>query len=298
MSEEQAKYSTQTKNFIILGMGYISKKHLEAIKAVGGKLLAFYEPEHENLGFIQDYFDYDIPYFKDRDRLDRHVYKLQKEGVQIDYCSVLSPNCYHEPQARWAIRSGINVICEKPICTSLHNFDSLIEIEKEFDKKVYPILQLRHHPISERMKEKCSVGYHKVNINYSTYRTSWYFGTWKNREDMSGGLIFNIGVHLVDHSSFLFGKYEGFNVTEKNEKVVSGSIDFERAHVNFRLSIQAGEARNRVFNIDGEVLSFDNGFTDLHTEVYRRIIENDNPVPLSEARQAIQICEDIRNAKK
>lgn len=31
------------KNFVVLGMGYVSSKHLKAIKDVGGNLIAYYD---------------------------------------------------------------------------------------------------------------------------------------------------------------------------------------------------------------------------------------------------------------
>ena len=283
-------------NFILMGMGYVSRKHLQAIKDVGGKLLAFYEPCHENVGFIQEYFDYDIPFFKELERLDRFVYKQQANGVSIDYCSILSPNYLHEPQARWAMRSGMNCIVEKPVSTMARNMDALKHIESETGKRVFAVLQLRLHDNTKSIVDKCANGYHKVKISYSTWRTSWYFNTWKNDESKSGSLIVNIGIHLVDLASYLFGKCYAVNVSAKEKDVVSGSIEFERAHVDFTLSIKAGEKPQRIFEIDGEQLEFSNKFKDLHTEIYKEIL-NGNGYGIDDARESIKICEMIRHSR-
>ena len=58
-----------------------------------------------------------------------------------------------------------------------------------------------------------------------------------------------------------------------------------------------GEKRTyRTLNIDGEEFEFSGGFTELHTESYKHIL-NGSGFRISEARNCIQIVHDIRNSK-
>jgi UDP-N-acetyl-2-amino-2-deoxyglucuronate dehydrogenase len=260
---------------------------------------------HDSVGVLDSYFQ-NCLYFKEYERFERYL-----EDNTIDYLSVMSPNYVHDAHCRLGIRNGISVICEKPITCTMHNFDSLIKAVNNakdiynFPPSIWPVLQLRYHPEVTRIKNllRPDEKYH-VQIDYVTHRGPWYDFSWKGNIEKSGGLATNIGVHLFDLCSMLFGKYMAVNVVYSDPHKVKGNLMMQQADVGFFLSISYDSPIRREISIkalsSGETLSLDltKGFHDLHTEVYRRIIENDNPVPLSEARQAIQICEDIRNAKK
>ena len=59
---------------------------------------------------------------------------------------------------------------------------------------------------------------------------------------------------------------------------------------------QAGKRTYRSLIIGGEEFEFSEGFNDLHTVSYQKIMEGEG-FPLSETRNTIQMVHDIRNAK-
>ena len=65
-----------------------------------------------------------------------------------------SPNYLHDAHIRFALRSGSNAICEKPIVLNPWNIDKLIKAEEIYNKRIYTILQLREHPTIISLKEK------------------------------------------------------------------------------------------------------------------------------------------------
>jgi UDP-N-acetyl-2-amino-2-deoxyglucuronate dehydrogenase len=281
--------------FIIIGMGYVSRKHLQAIKDVGGRLVAIYEPKHENLGFTQEYFDYDIPTFQELEILDRHVYHEIKEGRPIDYCVICSPNYTHEPLARWAMRAGMNCIVEKPLCLREQNLDSIIETELETGKRVYPILQLRYNP---QIKDMINTGREAshAGITYHTPRREWYFRTWKNDIHKSGGLATNIGVHLFDLSYCIFGKHKTITVDIKTEGSIRGRVYYESGPVLvYDLAITLCDMK-RVLKIYEGAIQFNlsDGFNNLHTKCYEEILAGRGLTP-EDCRESIKICEKIRS---
>ncbi len=299
MSEEQAKYSTNLKFALIGAAGYVAPKHMKAIKDVGGELVAVLDP-HDSVGILDSFFP-GCHYFSEYERFERFM-----EDNRCHYLSVMSPNYTHDSHSRLGLRVGSHVICEKPITCNVRNFDLLQQASYEsIGCNVWPVLQLRYHPEVIRIKNWLNLNekYH-VQIDYVTHRGPWYDFSWKGNIEKSGGLATNIGVHLFDLCSMLFGKYMEVNVVYSDPHKVKGNLMMQQADIGFFLSISYDSPIRREISIkalsSGETLSLDltKGFHDLHTEVYRRIIETDNPVPLSEARQAIQICEDIRNAKR
>ena len=295
------------KNFALIGAaGYIAPRHMQAIKDTGNNLLAAMDPS-DSVGIIDSYFP-DANFFTEFERFDRHIEKLKyDENISLDYVSICSPNYLHDAHMRFALRSGADAICEKPLVLNPWNIDKLQRVEESTGKKIYNILQLRVHPsiiaLREKiLKENRNTKY-EVELTYLTSRGKWYNSSWKGNEDKSGGVATNIGVHFFDMLSWLFGKVQDIRVERQELNTVSGFLEFEKARVKWFLStdvaniprhvLQSGQRTYRSITIDNEELEFSGGFTDLHTLVYKDIL-NGRGYGLNEARTAIEIVESIR----
>ena len=145
------------KNFALIGAaGYIAPRHMQAIKAVGGNLVAALD-KHDSVGILDSYFP-DCDFFTEFERFDRHLDKLKRKGIKIDYVSICSPNYLHDSHIRFALRHGADAICEKPLVLNPWNIDALAEIEKETGRRIYTILQLRLHPSIIALRERIQKG--------------------------------------------------------------------------------------------------------------------------------------------
>jgi UDP-N-acetyl-2-amino-2-deoxyglucuronate dehydrogenase len=282
-------------NFVLIGIGYVSCRHLEAIKAVGGNLIAATDP-HDSVGILDSYFP-GCEYFSEFERFDRHIDKLKRSGTKINYVSICSPNYLHDAHCRWALRIGADAICEKPLVCYERNLEGLIELEKETGKRVWTILQLRLHENAIIAKEKFIGSEYAVEVDYSTPRGKWYYHSWKGNVEKSGGLSTNIGVHLFDLATWLFGDCEDISTNIKKSDYVSGVLYLQRAAVCWGLSIKNSEIVRRHFSINNEVFDFTNNFTNLHIKSYENIL-NGKGFGIEDVRQSIKICETIRNATK
>lgn len=92
--------------------------------------------------------------FVEFERFDRHIDKLKRKSIPVDYVSICSPNYLHDSHIRFGLRNGANVICEKPLVLNPWNAQSLIDLEKETGKHINNILQLRLHPNIIALKKK------------------------------------------------------------------------------------------------------------------------------------------------
>ena len=130
----------------------------------------------------------DAEFFTEFERFDRHVDKLRRRGSEIDYAAICSPNYLHDAHCRFALRSGIDAICEKPLVLNPWNIDGLVEIERDTGRRVSTILQLRLHPAIAALRERFakSIKRHKVDLTYITSRGRWYHASWKGVETKSG----------------------------------------------------------------------------------------------------------------
>jgi UDP-N-acetyl-2-amino-2-deoxyglucuronate dehydrogenase len=296
------------KKFAIIGVGgYIAVRHLKAIKDTRNILLATLDPS-DSVGIIDSYFP-DSHFFVEFERFDRHVDKLRRSGVQLDYVSICSPNYLHDSHIRFALRSGASAICEKPLVLNPWNIDALAEIEKEYNRKINTILQLRLHPVLVELKRKVDStvadNIHNLDLTYITSRGNWYFNSWKGDVHKSGGIATNIGIHFFDMLTWIFGKVQKNTVHLLTHDKAGGYLELEKARVRWFLSLdykdlpesvqQNGKHTYRSIVMDKTEIEFSEGFTDLHTKSYEGILTG-RGFGLKDAQPSVEIVYQIRNA--
>lgn len=297
------------KNFALIGVGgYIAGRHLKAIKDTNCELLATMDL-CDSVGILDSYFP-NADFFVEFERFDRHVDKLRREDNKIDYVSICSPNYLHDSHIRFALRSDADVICEKPVVLNPWNIDALQDYEKETGKKVNNVLQLRLHPSIKALKEKIDNGpkdkIHDIDLSYITSRGNWYYFSWKGNKAKSGGIATNIGVHFFDMLTWIFGNVKENIVQVATPTTKAGYLVLEKARVRWFLSLdynnlpddvkKTGQRTYRSIKIDNEEIEFSGGFTDLHTEIYKQILEGKG-FGLEDTRKSIETVFTIRTAE-
>jgi UDP-N-acetyl-2-amino-2-deoxyglucuronate dehydrogenase len=297
-------------NFAIIGVaGYVAPRHLKAIQDTGNRLVAAVDP-NDSVGLL-DHYSFDVRFFTEIERFDRHLEKLRRgpEGERVQYVSICSPNYLHDAHCRLALRVHSNAICEKPLVINPWNLDALQEIEAEYQGKINTILQLRLHPklleLRNKLISKNDKTQHEVVLTYVTARGAWYHTSWKGYVEKSGGIATNIGIHLFDLLIWMFGKPGTPHVYYSDPESMSGSVDLERAHVRWFLSINprdlpfpitpGGRTTYRSISIDDEEAEFTEGFADLHTRVYQETLAG-RGFGIEDARPSIELVYLIRTA--
>lgn len=295
---------------LIWAWWYIAPRHMKAISETWNILVAALD-KNDSVGIIDSHFP-QADFFTEFEIFDRHLEKLKRNGKKIDYVSICTPNYLHDAHMRFALRIWAHAICEKPLVLNPWNIDALQEIEKESDKKVYTILQLRLHPVIKQLKEqidkekKQKNWKYTVDLCYITPRGKWYDVSWKGNISKSGGIATNIWVHFFDMLSRIFGNVEKNTVNVLDDHKAAWYLELEHANVRWFLSIDAKDLPKEVVEkkqksyrsilIEWKELEFSEWFTDLHTESYREILAW-RGFGLEDSKNSIQIVHDIRNQK-
>lgn len=291
-----------SKNFVLIGAGgYIAPRHLEAIKTVGGNLVAAVDA-NDSVGILDRYFP-NARFFTDLEKLEKF---LKQSSTKIDFVSICSPNHLHAAHILFAFKIGADAICEKPIVLNVKDVDLIAEAEKKYGRRVFTILQLRLHDAIVALKKKVEAEpskIHNVNLHYVTSRGPWYQESWKANVEKSGGLSTNIGVHFFDMLTWIFGAVKSATLKSRTATSEAGVLELERAHVKWDLSIsrdalppaclKAGKTTFRSLKIDGVEFEFSEGFTELHDRVYADILAG-HGYGLEDARASIAIVEKLR----
>jgi len=297
------------RNFAITGVGgFVAPRHLQAIQATGNRVVAAVDP-HDAVGLL-DRYSFDARFFTEFERFDRHLEKLRRgpDDQRVHYVSVCSPNYLHDAHVRVALRAGADAICEKPLVISPWNLDALAQIERETQRRVFTVLQLRLHPkliaLRERLRQEAASRPVEVELAYVTPRGRWYQTSWKGAEDRSGGLVMNIGIHLFDLLQWLFGGLRRSEVHLRTPTKIAGYLELERAAVRWYLSIDrqdlpthvvaSGAGSYRSIRLDGQEVEFTDGFTNLHDETYRAILDG-RGFGIDDARPSIEMTHHVRS---
>ncbi len=301
------------KNFALIGAaGYIAPRHLKAIKDNGHRLVAALDPS-DSVGILDAWFP-DADFFTEFERFDRHIEKLRREKSdrRVDYVSIASPNYLHDAHIRFALRVGADAICEKPLVLNPWNVDALRELEREFDRRVYTVLQLRLHPAIRALKERIASAPPApgapvdVELSQVSARGQWYAYSWKGDPAKSGGVATNIGIHFFDMLIWIFGPVRGCDVGVVEPDRSAGVLELEHARVRWSLSLRfedlpeacrlSGRRAFRRLTVAGEPLEFEDGFADLHTACYAETLAG-RGFGLDDARPSIELAHRLRTAK-
>lgn len=297
------------KEFALIGAaGFIAPRHMRAIRDTGNRLVAALDPS-DSVGILDHYFP-EASFFTELERFDRQLVKLRRKKKAVDFLTVCSPNYLHDAHIRFGLKHHADVICEKPLVLNPWNVETVQQVQEETGKDVFNILQLRLHPLiaalKERIEKSDSKKVHDIDLVYISARGKWYYTSWKGEEDKSGGIATNIGIHFFDMLLWIFGKVKENIVHVHTHDRAAGFLHLERARVRWFLSINEqtipvaiDPGKQRIFRsitLDGEEIRLNDGFDDLHTKSYEKILGNEG-FPLQEAIPSIELVHRIRTEK-
>jgi UDP-N-acetyl-2-amino-2-deoxyglucuronate dehydrogenase len=308
LQEPNVQGCVQNMNFAVIGVGgYIAPRHLNAISATGNRVVAALD-KHDSVGILDSHFP-EAAFFTEFERFDRHVEKLRRmgEAARIHYMSICSPNYLHDAHIRFALRVHAHPICEKPLVINPWNVDALEELEKDYGRRIYCVLQLRLHPtlisLKERVEKEPRAKRHVIDMTYITSRGRWYFSSWKGDLAKSGGIATNIGIHFFDMLMWIFGEAQYQELHHSDPTRMAGFLRLDKADVRWFLSVNradlpvqaAGKPTHRSISVDDREIEFSETFADLHTLVYRDILSGGG-FGIRAVRPSISLVHALRSA--
>ena len=297
------KNLTTGQAFALLGVaGYIAPRHLDAIRANGGNLIAAMDPS-DSVGILDRYFP-DAKFFTSYERFERFLFKKKVDDNPVKFVSICSPNYLHDTHCRLALNNGANAVCEKPLVLFPENMGSLAQLELDTGKSIFCILQLRLHSKIKALKAEVAADkstVYEVNLEYITSRGPWYNVSWKGDNAKSGGVLFNIGIHFFDMLLYVFGEAKSNELLFSSDDTAVGRLCCKQANINWKLSTDKSNLPKNIststfreIKINDKSLEFSEGFTDLHQESYAAIL-NGNGFGLDEVKPSIKLVSALRS---
>lgn len=198
----------------LLGFGAMGKTHLYSVR----NLPLFYG----DLPFEASVFgvcttsteksnrvakDYDIPFAtNDPDALIHHP--------DIDIIDICTPNIYHFDAIKKALAAGKHILCEKPLCISAAEAEAICTLPQNKEQICGMVFNNRWLSATMRAKQLVEEGklgrilsFHAEYLHSSATDTQKNAGWKQDRNVCGGGVLFDLGSHVIDLLSHLCGRF-------------------------------------------------------------------------------------------
>lgn len=194
----------------MIGAGMIAHRHCEEIHAhEQAEVLAVADPSLERANEL-----------KQKHGLSR-VYENAVDLIadaDLDAITIAVPNVFHADYAIAALQAGKHVMLDKPFAISFAEAER-VAAEARKNRQVFTVgMNMRFREESQMVKLLIESG--RIGDIYHG-KAYWFrrsgipkLGTWFGQKEMAGGgVLLDIGVHLLDLSLFLMDNFEAEAVT-------------------------------------------------------------------------------------
>ena len=129
----------------------------------------------------------------------------------IDVVTIATPNSSHEPIAIAALQAGKHVLCEKPLALSLPSARRMAAAARAAGRNTAVNYRYRWVPAARYMKELVAAGetgeVRQISMNYfnALVVDASTPLQWRQTRAEGGGVLADIGSHLIDLSHWLLG---------------------------------------------------------------------------------------------
>jgi predicted dehydrogenase len=179
-------------------------------------------------------------------------YEALLADSDVDFVYIPLPNHLHLEYIQKAADAGKPVICEKPLCLSARDAADAAAYCQKKNVLLMEAFMCRFHPQWVRAKELVSIGElgELLTVHSHFSYTNKDGSNIRNRADLGGGAIYDIGCYAVSSARYLFGREPQRVISTlvrdsvfKTDILVSGILDF-------------GEGRSATFSVSTQMCPY------------------------------------------
>ncbi len=209
----------QRKSVLIIGLGSIGERHLRCFQATGRVEVTVCEIAPDLRDRIAEKYGVDNKYPDLQTALN---------GNSYDAAVIATPAHLHIPMARSLAESGVNLLIEKPLSTSMEGVEDLQKLIGQRGLVVAMAYVLRCHPSLRSMRTALESGRFGQPVqvivqsgqHFPTYRPAYREIYYTDRAT-GGGAIQDALTHLINAVQWLVGPADRV-VTDAAHKVLEG----------------------------------------------------------------------------
>ncbi len=183
----------------VIGAGFISDYHVNGLRAAGGEVTALVGRRADRTASRARELGID------RTETD---YRTVLEDPSIDAVVVASPDDTHEAITIDALDAGKHVLLQKPMALDSAQCRRIVDADERAGRRLTVSFMHRYFPEVRWLQEVLATGslgsVHSVRLRNATPGADW--ADWFfNPENVSGGVVMQLGVHGIDLCRHLFG---------------------------------------------------------------------------------------------
>lgn len=149
-------------------------------------------------------------------------------GSDLDLITVATPNSFHKDHCIKAMRSGKNVISEKPACLNCEELEEVISVSDETGK-LYTVHQNRRfdtdYALIKSVVNSDILG-KQFYLNSRLYGNRGFANAgWKSIYEAGGGLLYDWGIHMIDQVLCLYENDKPVSVYAEMHNVRMDRVD-------------------------------------------------------------------------
>ncbi|MCK4284316.1 MAG: Gfo/Idh/MocA family oxidoreductase [Candidatus Brocadiae bacterium] len=143
------------------------------------------------------------------------------EAEDVDVVHVCTPNEHHFPALSAAMRAGKHIYVDKPLTATLEEAEELERLLPEYRGVAQVVLQYRFFPATLRARQLVEEGFLGP---VTQFRGEYLHGgsvdpdrpvNWKSTAAAGGGVIRDLGSHILDLLQWLIGPFESVNCVSR-----------------------------------------------------------------------------------
>ncbi len=220
--------------FGLIGSGFISKVHLDALRTVpGAEVIAIADVDHQRAQGFAQMFDVPKTY-------PSHTAMLA--DPEIDAVVIGIPNCHHAKVAMDAMNAGRHVICEKPLALTLDDAQAMTELARAKGLVLGYAEELCFVPKFIRAKELLdSGGIGKPYLLRQCEKHAGPYSPWFWQPELAGGgIMMDMGCHSIEAIRWALGKPKVKSVLAHMGTYLHGDVTKEEDHVILIMEFENG----------------------------------------------------------
>ena len=132
---------------------------------------------------------------------------LQDEEIKL--VVIATPNISHFDLARQSLKANKHVVVEKPFTTTSGQAQELIDLARQQNK----IISVNHNrrwdgdfqTVKKLLQGRLLGRLVEYESHYDRFRNHPRPNAWREEEGAGGGILFDLGSHLIDQAQVLFG---------------------------------------------------------------------------------------------
>jgi UDP-N-acetyl-2-amino-2-deoxyglucuronate dehydrogenase len=181
-------------NIAVLGVGHIGIQHVKHANNLGN-LVAVCDIKQDKATAVAEQYKCKS-YFS--------IDELLTIEKNLDLMAVCTPNGLHTEHTIKALKAGCNVLCEKPMATTVRDCERMIHTAEETNRRLFIVKQNRFNPPVKAVKKVIEEGklgkILNVQVNCFWNRNREYYSgsDWRGKLMMDGGTLFTQYSHFID----------------------------------------------------------------------------------------------------